>query len=162
MKKYEEALSAAQESLLLAQVLETPTSMTLSYEVLVRSYRETGHLIQTAQTAAQEWRWARRSGRVEVCNNALTDCAHVRNLQAREACGLPKKRASFPEQIPAEAQIPLALRRIQSARRFVRWATPLAAQLDRQSARRNQQEDLDEVLQAASELEAWLTRKGNR
>jgi tetratricopeptide (TPR) repeat protein len=158
--EYEEALSAAQQCLLLAQAMEAPSSVTNAYQLLGRVYRETGQLAQAAQAVAQRWRWSRRDGSVEHCNNALTDCARVRNLQARVSCGLPAKSDPLPEQIPAEAQVALALRRVQSVRRFVRWATPLAERLDRASGTRSKQEELDEQLQAAKELEMWLTEKG--
>jgi tetratricopeptide (TPR) repeat protein len=159
--KREEALSAAQQSLLLAQAMETPTPMVYAYELLGRIYCETGHPVEATQAVAQEWYWTRRGGTVEDCHSALTDCARVRNLQARVACGLPATQDSLPEQIPAQAHVALALRRVQSVRRFIRWATSLAAQLDRQSGRRNKQEELDTELQAARELERWLTRMEN-
>jgi tetratricopeptide (TPR) repeat protein len=158
--KYEEALSAAQQCLLLAQAMEAPSPVLIAYELLGRVYRETGQLAQAVQAAAQRWLWARRTGTVDAHNNALTDCATVRNLQARVACGLPAKQAPLPEQIPVGAQVALALRRVQSVRRFVRWATPMAERLDRASGTRSKQEELDEQLQAARELEIWLDQKG--
>jgi tetratricopeptide (TPR) repeat protein len=158
--RHGEALSAAQQCLRLAQAIETPSSVSIAYELLGRIYRETEHLVEAAQAAAQRWHWARRDGSVVACNNALTDCARVRNLQARVACGLPAKLDPLLEQIPAEAQVALVLRRVQGVRRFVRWATPLAERLDRASGSRSKQEELDEQLQAAGELEMWLTEKG--
>src|SRR5262249_10247753 len=116
MGEYEEALSIAQQSLLLAQAMENPQSVTNTHQLLGRIYRETGQLAQATQAVAQEWCWARRCGNVASCSNALKNCARVRNLQARVTCGLPATWDPFPEQIPAEVQVPLALRRVQSAR----------------------------------------------
>jgi tetratricopeptide (TPR) repeat protein len=160
MGEYEETLSAAQYCLLLAQAMETPIAMVTAYELLGRIYRETGYLLEASRAVVQEWHWARKCGNVVSCNNALTNCAIVRNLQARVACGLPATSDPLPEQIPAGAQVALALRRVQSVRRFVRWATPLAERLDRASGCRDCQEELDKELQAARELEMWLTERG--
>ena len=155
----EAALDAARESLALALAMESFEGLFIAYELLGQLHRETGQLREAMVAVAQEWRWARRDGRVEYRNLALADCARVRLLQAREVCGLPARWGTLPEQLPAEANRLLASRRVQSAQRFLGWARPLAVQLDRARGSRSYQESLDELAKQSEQLAVLLAKE---
>ena len=159
LKEYEYALHAARESLALAQTTESAEAISQAYEVLGRIHREVGQVQEAAGATAQNWRWARRQGSVEYRNNALADCTRARLLQARAACGLPATEKALPDQLPADANRVLATRRVQSARRFLGWAQPLSAQLDRATGRRSYQDELDELRRKADQLVALLAKE---
>lgn len=150
------AEQAAREALALAQQMESPRVMSISYELLGRLQREAGQVVEAVVTATQRWRWARRSGVVESRYYALKDCARVRLLQARQACGLEPTRDDVPEQLPSTADRALALRHLRAARHFLRWAQPLATQLDRAAGNHTYQKELDELTQTADALTALL------
>lgn len=150
------AEQAARESLALAQQIESPPAMILSYELLGRLHREAGQMPAAVITVAQEWRWARRHGSVEDRHNALAHCACVRLFQARQACGLEPRWGDVPAQLPSTADRALALRRLRAARHFLRWAQPSAVQLDRAAGNHTYQKELDELTQTVDALTALL------
>lgn len=99
----EPAEQAAHESLTLAQQMESPAALSSAYETLGRIQREAGRVVEAAIAVASEWRWARRDGSVVYRETTLANCACVRLLQARQACGLEPKQGNLPAVLPSTA-----------------------------------------------------------
>jgi tetratricopeptide (TPR) repeat protein len=151
-----EAEAAASECLALAQRSESPRIISYAYELMGRVHRDLGRLDEALVTAAQRWRWSRRSiahGRFF----AVCDLARVRLLQVREACGLPIGGKDAPPERPGVANTGLARRRLKSARRFLRKAEQMAVRLDGATSRSKHQKDVIELVQQADKLAAVIS-----
>ena len=155
----EAALDAARECLALALAMESAGAVCTAYQLLGRLHCESGQMPEAMVAVAQEWRWARRDGRVESRHNALVNCVWVRLLQAREACGLPTRWGTLPERLSVEANRLLASRHVQGAQRFLGWARPLAMQLDRATGNQSSQENLDALAKEAEQLAVLLAKE---
>lgn len=153
------AEDAARECLAQARQIESPVILSNAYELLCRIQRESGQVAEAAASAVQRWRLARRHDSVAARNTILDDCARVRLLQARQACGLPATGNDVPKVLPATADRALAERRLRSVRRFVRRAQPLTARLDAATGQRTYQEALDWLSWAAGRLEGLLAAR---
>jgi tetratricopeptide (TPR) repeat protein len=159
LHEYEVALQAAQQSLTLAYSIESSATSAEAYQVLGKTYRAIGRLNEAASAAIQQWRWVRKNKRVDLFKDMLTDCAQVRLLQVREACGLPLESKTLPDALPETANWKLAQRRLAGARRFVQWARPFASQLDQSRGSQSSQDNLDKLARQVEQLVTLLERE---
>jgi tetratricopeptide (TPR) repeat protein len=155
------ALRAAYECLSLAPTVGSPQAAYGAYRLIGQIHLDGNRPDEALAAAAQEWYWARRDGSVGYLNLALKSCARVRYLQALQACALPANPEILPEQVPVEADVLLAVRRLHSARRFIGWAQPLAARLDNATSSQVEQKNLHEILLSASKLALFLEKHPN-
>jgi tetratricopeptide (TPR) repeat protein len=128
----EAAEAAAREAIDIAPGYEDPFFTSKAYRTLGRVLRRRGRTAELVTATVTAWRWARAEGGRGLLIDTLTDCAACRICQAREALGLPAESEVLPTRVPAEADRPLAMRRLRSATRLLRKATKLAEQHDRQ------------------------------
>ncbi|MGI8588377.1 MAG: hypothetical protein ACR2M0_11945 [Chloroflexia bacterium] len=161
--RHEEALEAAQAALALAWAMESPLRLSGVYHVLSRIHRNAGNGDQAADFAAHGLWWrSLHAGTTQVLPYVfLAGPALIRLLQARQAVGLHIKGDYLPATLPPDANRSLALRRLDSARRFISRARVCGTLFDKASGVRARQDRLDELEQEADAIAALLASKEN-
>ncbi len=150
------AQNVAQQSLIVAEGMESAEAMAASYHVLLKIYLRAGQIEDATIAAANLWQWARRDGSIEICCIAFTNCAAVRLQQALIACALSPK-STLPKRLPRKANRKLAKRRLRSARHFIDCARPLATKMDNSGRKIRHQDNLDKDSQMINQLAALLS-----
>jgi tetratricopeptide (TPR) repeat protein len=163
-----QAKEAALASLNLAQAIESPTPLYGTYKLLWTMYLMQGELGEAAGAAVQMWRYARKTGIVGLRCVSLIDCASMRLAQAsmwvawetsslssttEEGVGEGLGRGGLNEESKVKS---IGRQLLDSARRFIGWATPLAHKLDRAARSHQYQNILDVIRQQWEELAAQL------
>ncbi len=127
-----EAETCALKSLELAQGIEFAEPIYYAYILLGDVYYKQERLPQCIEAKIQTWRYARQMENSERLHDSYKDMAEIRIYQAQQ--GNPQ-------------------RYIPKARRWLRWALPLAVRLDRQVNLTKRQ---DEIRELQAECDTFL------
>jgi hypothetical protein len=142
---------AALEGRALADRMGSHRSVHVACDVLWSLYRKQGRLRECAATSVEMWRANRRAPEDQDLAITLDRLARVRLLQATVACGAPPQ-STVPTALGLGADPILARRRLRSARRFVRWALPVAQRVDAAQGGRHHRNAVEDCAQWADEL----------
>lgn len=150
-----EAELAARESLRFAHLLENSMGICSVFHLQALIYAELGNFEQAIVAAVAAWKCARKGRSVSKYYYSLEACIKVKLAQAKEIV-IPLQKSS--SQITTLATLALLHRKINSSRKFLKWATEEALKLDGATGSRYYQRELDEYIEELHQLEVLLSQ----